>query len=321
MQKNNACGMIIRTHLETLILPMQQLNGTAKIIISASRRTDISAFYSEWFFHRLKEGSAIVTNPFNPTKKRVISLHPHAVACIVFWTRNPAPLLEKISLLDSYPYYFLITINSYGKSLEPHVPAAEEITPTIARIASLIGSERIIWRYDPILLTDEIDKNYHYRNFEKIATMMCGLTHRCIISFFQNYKKSMQNLLPLNPHTLSKETKLEIISHLVQIASKRGIALQWCAPDEDITASDCNRAGIHLGGCIDGVLVEKLSGIGNWKKDSGQRRTCLCAQSIDIGAYNTCVHGCRYCYATTNHSTAQRFFQNFNYMSSMLDMR
>lgn len=293
-------------------------NTKTPLIISASRRTDILAFYAEWFFHRLNEGFVFVKNPFNPTQIRRISLHPSDVACIVWWTRNPKSILKKLILLQSYQYYFLITVNNYGKCLEPHAPSLKEIVPLIEHLKSFVGSERIIWRYDPIIFTDKFDFNYHYENFEKIATTMKGLTKRCIISFFQPYKKSIKNLLPIMPHLPSNHDKLQMISIFAQIASKHDISLQWCAPDEGITEIDCAKRGIIRAGCIDSKLVEKLSGIQNWKKDLGQRKNCLCAQSVDIGTYNTCAHGCRYCYATTNHVHAQRFFQRFNQKAEIL---
>ncbi len=291
-----------------------------KIIISASRRTDIPAFYSGWFFQRLKAGYVFSINPFNSRQVRRISLLPANIACIVFWTRNPGPILDKIALLEFYkiPFYFLITINNYCPILEPAVLAADEILSLTRSLAARIGSEKILWRYDPIILTAEIDRKYHYRAFEYIAHRLEGFSKRCVISFFQNYKKSLRNLAPITPRAVLKDEKLEIASKLSRLASKMGISLQWCAPDDDITEHECDACSIMRLGCIDATLIEKITGIGGWKRDTGQRKNCLCAQSIDIGAYNTCVHGCRYCYATTNHERAYSFFQRFDQNAAAL---
>ncbi len=294
-----------------------------KIIISASRRTDIPAFYAEWFFQRLKEGYVISINPCNPRQVRKISLLPADIACLVFWTRNPGPILDKIALLESceIPFYFLITINNYGPILEPKVIGFEEILPKVQLLASRIAPEKILWRYDPIILTDEIGREYHYRAFENIARSLESCTGRCIISFFQNYTKSLRNCAPMIPRAVLKDEKLEIASTLARIAANTGMSLQWCAPDDDITGHECDAYGIMRFGCIDAALIEKITGIGGWKRDTAQRKTCLCAKSIDIGAYNTCAHGCRYCYATTNHQRAHSFFKRFDQNSAALSLQ
>ncbi len=261
-----------------------------------------------------------MANPFNRSQQRLVSLLPSNVSCIVFWTKNPTPILEKIELFESFriPFYFLITLNGYGSIIEPKVPSLKTLLPAIAALAQKLDPIRICWRYDPIILTDEITREYHYQTFETIAQMLEGCTRRCIISFFYGYAKSLRNLMPIIPRTVCRDEKLEIASRLSQIAKTSGIEIQWCTPDDDITAHECAENGITLAGCIDERLVEHLSGIGGWKKDSGQRKTCLCAQSIDIGAYNTCAHGCRYCYATTHHDAANRFYQKFNPKSTAL---
>lgn len=289
-------------------------------IVSASRRTDIPAFYSDWFLQRLHEGSVIVRNPFNPAQLRKISLLPSDVACIVFWSKNPTPLLKKLNAVDAIgiPYYFLITINDYGHILEPGVPQANDILQAVATLSSRIGSLRIRWRYDPIILSDELTPGYHIKTFERLASILAPYTQHCIISFFQGYKKSLRNIAPFHTRAVCKEEKLELAGQLVAIAQKKGIALQWCAPEDDITDSELSSTGIAAGACIDGALITKLTKIGNWRKDTGQRRSCLCVKSIDIGAYNTCAHGCRYCYATTNHGLALQFYRMFNKDSTSL---
>ncbi len=288
-------------------------DDTQPKIISASRRTDIPAFYADWFFQRLKEGYVVVRNPFNPLQSKKIMLSPCSTACIVFWTKNPLPMLKNINLLASYriPFYFLVTLNSYGPILEPNVPPADEVLSVIATLSSHIGPERVIWRYDPIMVTDEIVRDYHVHAFKSFAEKLEGSSKRCIISFFQGYKKSVKNLHPIMVRDISRDEKIEITITLARIARENGMQLQWCAPEIDISAWDCTTCGIVREGCVNSNLIEKLSGISGWKKDPHQRKNCLCAQSVDIGTYNTCAHGCRYCYATTNHESAARFTNRF----------
>ncbi len=139
------------------------------MILSASRRTDIPAFYSEWFFNRIKEGYLLVRNPMNIHQVNRINLSPQLVDCIVFWTKNPKPMLKRLDELKNYKYYFQFTLNSYDKTIEPNVPLKKDLIETFIKMSNLVGKEKLIWRYDPILLTNVFTKEYHYKWFEKLA--------------------------------------------------------------------------------------------------------------------------------------------------------
>ncbi|HEX3030198.1 MAG TPA: DUF1848 domain-containing protein [Clostridia bacterium] len=160
------------------------------MIISASRRTDIPAFYSDWFFNRVKEGFAMVRNPMNPHQVSRISLDRASVDGIVFWTKNPENMLPKLDLIKDYPYYFQFTLNPYDISLEPRVPRKAAVIATFKRLSDIIGPQRIIWRYDPILLNGAVDIEYHEKYFGVLAKKLEGYTSKCVISFIDSYKKA-----------------------------------------------------------------------------------------------------------------------------------
>lgn len=222
-----------------------------------------------------------------------IVLSPDVIDCIVFWSKNPRPMLARLDELKDYIYYFQFTINAYDKGFEAGVPKKEGIINTFKELSEKIGPKRVIWRYDPILLTDKMDKGYHYRYFEEIAKRLDGYTNTCVISFVDLYKKTQQNLKDTSAREPSFKEMLEMAAKLFVIANKYGITVQTCA--EEIALET---VGVKHGKCIDNALIEDLLGVKLMvSKDPNQRKECGCVQSIDIGEYNTCAHGCKYCYA------------------------
>lgn len=263
------------------------------MILSVSRRTDIPAFYSEWFYNRLKEGFVYVRNPMNIHQVSRIVLSPKVIDCIVFWSKNPKPMLNRLDELKDYMYYFQFTINPYDKGLELGVPRKEGIINTFKELSEKLGPKRVIWRYDPILLTDSMDIDYHLRYFEEIAKRLKGNTNTCVISFVDLYKKTQRNLQDTTAREPSMKEMMEMAAQLFLIANKYGITVQTCA--EEIALET---VGAKHGKCIDNALIEDLLGVKLVvSKDPNQRIECGCVQSIDIGEYNTCAHGCKYCYA------------------------
>lgn len=263
------------------------------MILSVSRRTDIPAFYSDWFFNRLKEGFVYVRNPMNIHQVSRITLSPDVIDCIVFWSKNPKPMIARLDELKGYMYYFQFTINAYDRGFEVGVPRKEGIINTFKELSGKIGPKRVIWRYDPILLTDKMDIKYHIRYFEEIAKRLEGYTDTCVISFVDLYKKTQNNLKDTEAREPSHKEMLEISLQMFLIAKKYGITIQTCA--EEIALES---VGIKHGRCIDNALIEDLLGVKLVvSKDPNQRKECGCVQSIDIGEYNTCAHGCKYCYA------------------------
>jgi DNA repair photolyase len=289
------------------------------MIISASRRTDIPAFYARWLINRLREGFCWVPNPFNPAQIAEISLRLVDVDAIVFWTRNPRPLLSYLDELDerAFRYYFQYTLLDYPRSIEPHTPPPLQALSTLRKLADRVGAARVIWRYDPILLSSATSPDYHIEKFSRIAETLRGYTERVVISFFDNYPKlhrRMKELAergvrvrvesdPFEPEDLVCE-QMQLAKQLAEIARQTNLEIVSCAEEINLLPS-----GIKPGKCIDPELIGRIFGLEMASvKDPNQRKACGCAISRDIGIYDTCLFGCQYCYA--NH-TFGRSFENY----------
>ncbi|GAT62973.1 DUF1848 domain-containing protein [Paludibacter jiangxiensis] len=267
------------------------------MILSVSRRTDIPAFYSEWFLNRVKEGFVYVRNPMNIHQISRVPINPKVVDCIVFWTKNPKAMLSRLDELDEFKYYFQYTINPYDKRMEVKVPKKDVVIDTFIDLSKRIGTNRVIWRYDPILLTDKIDIDYHVKYFEELAKRLSGFTKRCVISFIDNYQKTERNLKGTYARELTETEIYKITDKILPIAQQYGMIIQTCSENIDLESH-----GIGHGKCIDNEIVEELLGSKiHISKDKSQRKECGCVQSIDIGEYNTCGHNCLYCYANFNN--------------------
>jgi hypothetical protein len=249
---------------------------------------------------RIKEGFVLARNPMNPHQISRISLLPDVVDGIVFWTKNPAPMLDKLTLLKEYMYYFQFTVTSYGNKVELNLPKKNtEIINTFKQLSDIIGADRVIWRYDPIFVSDIYTIDYHVRAFEIIANLLKGYTKKVTISFIDYYRNITNNIKPLNLRKFPESEQCKLAELLAKIAQDCGLSIDTCAEKIDL-----KRFGIEHARCIDDRLFEKLLDCSlNVEKDKNQRLECGCIASIDIGAYNTCRNGCLYCYA--NHSAKQ----------------
>jgi DNA repair photolyase len=250
----------------------------------------------EWFFNRLKEGYALVRNPMNYNQVSKVLLAPSEIDCIVFWTKDPTKIAEKLDLLSEYKYYFHITINAYDKNIECNVPLKDLIIEAFKNISGKIGKDRTIWRYDPIILTNELDMAYHCKHFELLAAKLEGYASRCVISFVDQYKKTERNMKSIRQQFIDGKKMLEVGRKLSEIARRHNIKIETCSE-----AIDLSSLGIQHAKCVDDRLISEITGQKiKIAKDKNQREICGCVASVDIGAYNTCRHGCLYCYA--NHS-------------------
>lgn len=267
------------------------------MIISASRRTDIPTYFSQWLVNRFREGFVCVRNPMNAHQVSKIRLDPEVVDGIVFWTKNPVPMLDKLDAFREYMYYFQFTLNSYGADTECGVPSKDKVVvPAFQRLSDQIGPDRVIWRYDPIFLSKDYTMDYHIRYFEKLAKRLAPYTRQCTISFLDLYSKTEKNLAPLALRPFPLEEQDAIAKAIAEIAHGYGLRVVTCAEGIEL-----EKYGIEHASCIDGRLFEKLLQCGlKTQKDKNQRHECGCVESIDIGAYNTCKNGCRYCYANFN---------------------
>lgn len=274
------------------------------MILSVSRRTDIPNYYTEWFMNRIKEGYLYVRNPMNAHQISKIILSPEVVDCIVFWTKNPEPLLQRLDELNAYQYYFQFTLTGYGNDMESNVPHKKDyMIPIFQKLSRKIGKQKVIWRYDPIIFTDKYTPEYHLKAFKQIAKELHGYTSKCAISFVDIYTKNQKNMKELNSYYLSEDELLEFGKQVALIAKDNDIKVATCA--EIVDLSSC---GIEHNCCIDKELIEEIIGCKiQADKDKNQRKECGCVESIEIGTYNTCKNGCRYCYANYSQESV---FQN-----------
>jgi len=273
------------------------------VVYSASRRTDIPAFYGDWMIRRLREGRVASRNPRNPRQVSVYHLDP-AVDALVFWTKDPGPFLPRLPEIDAlgYPYYFQFTLTGYGPDIEPALGGAprQRIIDTFIELSRRIGPDRVVWRYDPILLTPAHTPAWHLDAFERIADRLAGRAASCVISFADRYAHLASVWAALGVQDAFADEGADegacagagaknLAEALARAARARAICLTACA--EDIH-------GVAPSRCVDPEIIARVSGRPPAsRKDPGQRAACHCAVSRDIGAYRTCRHGCVYCYA------------------------
>ncbi len=263
------------------------------MIISASRRTDIPAYYSDWFLNRLVAGFVKVANPFNPRQVREVSLRPQDVDCFVFWSKNPAPLLQQLGALQNYTFYFQFTLNPYDKDVEPGLPEKSDLLKTFSILAQAVGAGRVVWRYDPIVVTPKYSIAWHKHSFAKYCHALAGKTRRVVISFVDAYRGASAGLRELEAISFSEEMSAEIAGSFAETATESGLSIESCCEPVDL-----RRFNIQPGRCIDDRIIADLTGRNlEMPRDRNQRPGCGCVASVDIGAYSTCPAGCRYCYA------------------------
>lgn len=294
------------------------------MIISASRRTDIPAFYSDWFMKRIRERYLLTKNPFNSKQISKIELDPNSIEAIVFWTRNPKPLISYLDELTSlgYNYYFQFTITGYPRILEKNQQKLDKSIEIFKNLSEKIGSEKVIWRYDPIINSNITDLQYHTIQFERIAEKLSGYSKRVMISFVDLYKKTKNNINKLENTGDIKFGEINqdeiffnnICNNFSKTAHKNKFQIYSCAEIFDLS-----KFGIEHGKCIDEQLINDLFNLNlKFDKDKNQREECGCIKSKDIGIYNTCIHGCEYCYANVNKNLANRNYNSHDSNSPLL---
>jgi hypothetical protein len=284
------------------------------MIISASRRTDIPSHYSEWFFNRIKEKFVCVRNPMNVHQISKIDLDPDVVDCIVFWSKNPQPMLNYLNMIDDYVYYFQFTLNPYEQDVEEKLPFKNRIIETFKTLSDKIGPDKVVWRYDPVLLSDKYSITYHIDQFGKFANLLKGYTEKVTFSFIDFYKRITENIRSVNAGEITTEEKIIIAKNFSQIAKENYLNIDTCAEDIDLS-----KYGIEHARCIDDKLITKITGY-NFvaEKDKNQRLECGCVKSIDIGEYNSCSNGCIYCYANYSHKIVEGNINKHNVLSPLL---
>ncbi len=264
------------------------------MILNISGRTDIAAFYAPWLLERLRAGFVRVRNPYRPQQVHEYRLTPEATDCLVFCTKNPAPLLalpELVERLRDFETYFFVTMTPYGTDVEPRVPAWQEVAGATEALSRRFGRKRVAWRYDPIFLSASCDVAFHRKRFPRMAERIAPSVHRCVISFLDCYAKTARNAPDLRPPDAAQTE--ELAAWIGETAARLDLPVSTCAE-----AADLRRFGIAQEGCISPRFLEAACGCA-WREVRHRplRPDCRCLPSRDIGAYNSCPHGCRYCYA------------------------
>lgn len=293
---------------------MAGFNMKRQQIISASRRTDIPAFYAEWFIDKIRRGYCRVANPYNASQIKKISLRPEDVAAIVFWTRRAKPLKPLLAELDSrgYNYYFLYTLTAYPHSYESGLPCIDERIDDFLSLAELIGPEKMIWRYDPIIMTPSMNVEFHVRNFRRFSDRLSAGTKSVIITFLKRYRHIEGALAQMGYVQPSAHQRRVLEDRLQLAASDAGITIKSCGKRDAFT-------NISEGKCIDDKLLSDLFGFEFAKgKDPGQPKECGCIRSVDIGRYGSCMHRCVYCYASRDFMRAEKGYRGHDYRAEML---
>ena len=281
------------------------------MIISASRRTDIPAFYAEWFMKRIEAGFCNVPNPFNRKQVSRVSLKPNDVDVISFWTRHPRPLFSHLDQLGAlgFQYYFQFTVINYPRFLDARGPSLKASIKNFQKLAAKIGPDRVIWRYDPIIFSKDTGSIFHQQNYRQIAEMLNGYTRRSIISFVDIYRKNKKRLEKLEAEVRPvinfsgkpSQSFDDMMHAIVETANSNGMSIESCAEKIELSAF-----GISPGKCIDDNFIGEQFGIRIGSgKDRGQRELCGCVASRDIGMYHSCRFGCKYCYATSSYDQAR----------------
>ncbi|MDR3275812.1 MAG: DUF1848 domain-containing protein [Treponema sp.] len=291
------------------------------MVISVSRRCDIPRFRFDWFLERLDAGFVEVANPYNTAQVRRVSLQPGDVDALAFWTRDPRPILAHAAELETrgYRYYLMVSLTGYPALLEPNCPGAGAVIRAMGELAAKIGPERLIWRYDPVLLTTVTGPDFHRRNFRQLAEALEGAVRRVIISVYDEYRGSQKRLEALEAHSGTGFRALAhyedepeeagpakdggrllpevwtLLEDLADIAGEAGLETRSCAEAPPGDGPEPGR--IIPGACIDGELLHRLWGLDLPGRDQYQRPRCGCVPSVDIGSYGPCPAACVYCYA------------------------
>ncbi len=260
------------------------------MIISASRRTDIPGYFPDWFIDRLEEGEVTVANPRFPKKHTRVDLHQSNIRCIVFWTKYPRRMIDLARRVTSLGYMFYVqcTVNPYGNDIEPGMGNMDIRLDDLRKLSEQLGPKRVIWRYDPVVITREYPVEFHLETFSKAAENIRGYIHQCVFSFVDIYTWMKGTYSPVNTQDMF------ILSESFSRSAKScGFSLFTCSESADL-----QRCGISRGACIDAELIGQITGLPTAaRKDPSQRKHCRCIKSVDIGTYGTCSSGCRYCYA------------------------
>lgn len=280
------------------------------MILNVSGRTDVVAFYINWFMNRLKEGFIDVRNPFY--KKMISRIYFKDVDGIVFCTKNPIPILDKLDDIK-IPFIFHVTLTPYKKDVEPNVPPKGLVIEAIKKISKKIGKKRIWIRYDPVFINDEYTLEYHLKIFDRMCELLDGFVDKIIISFLDMYQNARYNMPYLRPKTLTENDYKEIGINFFNSAKNHGMTVQTCAEKRNLS-----EYGFKVSDCITKEIARKFTGKENFRTWTARKGKCKCVSMVDIGEYNTCINLCKYCYANFDETKVKEAFKMHDDESSLL---
>lgn len=269
------------------------------MIINTGSRTDIPAYYSKWFFSRIREGYVLVRNPFHPAQVTRYRLDPEVVDCLNFCTKNPEPMVGRLEELARFRQFWYVTITPYGRDIEPFVPEKRKVMDSLKRLSKALGIRSVGWRYDPIFISEKYSLEFHLEAFGKMAAYLEGYVDNCVISFIDLYEKTKRNFPGVQ--AVQRQERLTIGREFVNIGRKHGIKIRSCCEGEELA-----RFGVDTSGCMSREVLERA--IGNTlevPRKGPVREGCDCLLGSDIGCYHSCGHGCLYCYANYDRETVK----------------
>lgn len=283
------------------------------MILNTGCRTDIPAYYSEWFYNRIKEGFVLVRNPYYPNQVMKYRLDSGVVDCLCFCTKNPEPMLPRMNEIKQFNQFWQVTITPYGKEIEPYVPDKERVMESFKRLTGIVGVNAVGWRYDPIFITDTYSLDFHLEAFHKMAENLAGYTQNCVISFIDLYAKTRRNFSGIRE--VSKVDQITIAKEFVRIGKRHGVTIRSCCEGAFLAGY-----GVDISGCMTKQVIETAIGtpLDLAKVRKPAREECDCLLGNDIGTYNTCGHGCLYCYANYDRKTVEQNMQLHNPRSPLL---
>lgn len=286
------------------------------MVLNTGSRTDIPAYYSKWFYNRIREGFVLVRNPYYPSQVTRYLLDPEKIDVMIFCTKNPQPMFGDAdsfkALLSTFDTFWFVTVTPYGTDIEPFVPPAEHVIRSFQKLSEQTGKQRISWRYDPIFVTEKYSVAYHIRQFASMTKVLSRYTSQCVVSFIDLYEKTKKNFRGVRGVT--HEEQEQLIDAFSVIAQEYGMQIHLCCENEQLI-----RKNVDADGCMSKAVLEKALGcklVVPQKKMA--REACTCLLGADIGAYNTCGHGCLYCYANYDRATVLSNMKNHDPFSPFL---
>ena len=270
------------------------------MILNTGLRTDIPGFFSEWFYNRIDDGFVYVRNPYAKNQIYSYRLDPELIDCIIFCTKNPKPMFENLEKIDKFNQYWHITITPYEKEIEPNVPPMNDVLESFKYLSKKLGKENVTLRYDPIFINEKYTLEKHIESFEYIANSLSDYTTEAIISFIDLYEKTKRNFP--KAREVTKDERLKLGKEFAQIGKKNNITIKTC-----VEGTELDKFGIDSSGCMTKEVIERAINKNlNIPKQKARNGECYCLLNNDIGEYNTCAHGCLYCYANSNKKLVKR---------------